>query len=369
MTVETQARTTSDIVSDGITEFAITYPFHFASDLRVTHVVGTVVTVLTLDLDWTAVPNDQLTGGTLTLLTGFSEGKIETERRVIAYQSINTTETRTLRAAATERQLDRMVMSFLDAQGQSSALLSRAVVAPHGMPGPVLSDLLADGDTLMISGNEIVKGPSASDISLAQAHAEDAADAAASAIAAQAAAEAAADSLDVGNFYSKAEVDALQAAQDAVVAALTLDVADAISDVATISGDVAALEAGSAALDGRLDILEERSEWVSSGQYALVNNGDVYFAHGLGAIPSSIEAYYVCTTANNGYAVGETVGPFNTVDYAAAYFGCQVTADATNVRAHFAQTAGAIIMDRSTGAPISGGAPAASWRLVLRARK
>lgn len=109
--------------------------------------------------------------------------------------------------------------------------------------------------------------------------------------------------------------------------------------------------------------------WVTSGQYALVNNGDVYFAHGLGATPSSIEAYYVCTTANNGYAVGETVGPFNTVDYAAAYFGCQVTADATNVRAHFAQNASAIVMDRSTGAPISGGAPVASWRLVLRARK
>lgn len=109
--------------------------------------------------------------------------------------------------------------------------------------------------------------------------------------------------------------------------------------------------------------------WVTSGQYALVAGGEAVFTHGLGVVPGTFEALYVCIAANNGYSVGDIVGPYNVPGYAGAYFGCQVTADATNVRARFAQRPGALILDKSTGATVSDGAPAASWRLVLRAKK
>lgn len=110
--------------------------------------------------------------------------------------------------------------------------------------------------------------------------------------------------------------------------------------------------------------------WSTSGQYALVAGGEAVFTHGLGVVPGTFEALYVCIAANNGYSVGDIVGPVNLTQYAGAYFGCQVTADATYVRARFAyQYPGALILNKSDGYLVSSGAPAASWRLVLRAKK
>lgn len=195
VTVETQARTTSDIVSPGVLVFNITYPFHFAADIVVSHVLDNVVTPLALDADYDIDVDPSFTGGTLTLHSGFASGTIDTERNVLPEQKLNTTEVRTLRSLATEQQLDRLTMAQIDLIGREEGYRSRLVMAEYGEPGFTVDKDIPEGATLIRSGQTFVAGPTADDIPLAQGYAEAAQAAASSVIEDAAMAHAAAQSL------------------------------------------------------------------------------------------------------------------------------------------------------------------------------
>lgn len=110
-----------------------------------------------------------------------------------------------------------------------------------------------------------------------------------------------------------------------------------------------------------------------SGEFTPTAGGLITWAHGLGAKPSMIDAYMICKTADNGWAVNEEIGPLsNIVTYADRWVGYVIWADATNVycRVQNASSGNYVfpaIVTKSTGAPVY--ATAASWRLKFKVRK
>lgn len=103
-----------------------------------------------------------------------------------------------------------------------------------------------------------------------------------------------------------------------------------------------------------------------SGQQTLTLDGSGTLAHGLGGIPTMYEAFLVCTTANAGWAVGDEITAPRGSQIGGAHLGVTLGADATNL--YFAVGSNIQIRNKGTTATFTN-ITAASWRLVVRARR
>ena len=96
--------------------------------------------------------------------------------------------------------------------------------------------------------------------------------------------------------------------------------------------------------------------------------GSLTLAHGLGAKPKRYAAFLQCTTAENGYSIGDEVAvnpSFNAEGSGSR--GLSMVPDATNINIRFGSqgTNTFMVFHKTTGA--SSGATNTSWRLVVRA--
>ncbi|MBI1271683.1 hypothetical protein GC174_14745 [bacterium] len=102
---------------------------------------------------------------------------------------------------------------------------------------------------------------------------------------------------------------------------------------------------------------------VESADQASTFNQTKSFAHSFGAVPSRFGAYWRCTSAEHGYAVGDRVPVYLTQYY---HTGVMVNADATNVEARSAASGQAYLVD---AARTQGLMTAGNWKLVLWAEE
>lgn len=100
-----------------------------------------------------------------------------------------------------------------------------------------------------------------------------------------------------------------------------------------------------------------------SSDMAITANSVHNVAHGLGGVPSSVEAYLVCQTAEWGYAIGDVL-KVDCTSWPGTYC-VSLVANAVNVFATFIATP---IMAHKTGFTIQV-ATAANWKLRLVAWK
>jgi len=100
-----------------------------------------------------------------------------------------------------------------------------------------------------------------------------------------------------------------------------------------------------------------------SGNQPYVINGYGSVAHGLGRKPSKLSAYMVCTTAANGWSLGDEfeIAPFNY--YNSANYGLTFWADTTNIYWKFAST-GIVVIGKFDGS-INAASPS-NYALRLR---
>lgn len=105
----------------------------------------------------------------------------------------------------------------------------------------------------------------------------------------------------------------------------------------------------------------------TSSQQTITFNSALTLAHGLGRAPNQIAMFLVCTTADLGYSVGDTIYMGNRIDDNANSTGFQAVidnGDTTNIRVLMG--AAIAMIHKTTFA--RGSLTSASWRLVVRAR-
>lgn len=106
----------------------------------------------------------------------------------------------------------------------------------------------------------------------------------------------------------------------------------------------------------------------TSAQQTITAAGTLTLAHGLGGMPSLVQARLVCQTAELGYSVGdELIIGSHTVENSNANIGGQsIVADATNLTIRYANNANTYnLLRKDTGG--NANATNANWRLVVRA--
>ncbi|WP_085908271.1 hypothetical protein [Kiloniella majae] len=108
------------------------------------------------------------------------------------------------------------------------------------------------------------------------------------------------------------------------------------------------------------------TESYESPEQTMTAAGSLTLAHGLSVRPKLFKAYYVCETAQHGYAVGDEADTsFYTTSYDAS-IGPVIIADATNVMVKFGNFASGIpITNKSTGAQAL--MTYSYWKLIVRA--
>ncbi len=108
------------------------------------------------------------------------------------------------------------------------------------------------------------------------------------------------------------------------------------------------------------------SKSYESPQQTITNGGLLTLAHGLGAQPKLYLPFLQCTTANNGYSVGDEVAlnPGTNAADDVNGRGISVVADAVNISIRIGVDAIDIIRKDTGG---SSSIPPSSWRLVVRA--
>ncbi|POO56243.1 hypothetical protein [Agrobacterium rosae] len=112
--------------------------------------------------------------------------------------------------------------------------------------------------------------------------------------------------------------------------------------------------------------LNASSNAFQSGNQLYTGNGSGSVAHGLGRKPNWYIAEMVCTTASNGWAVGETFDQASCMQPWAGQgsFGISIWATATTINWKIGAS-GIGIFNKSSGG--SDPAPAANWALRFRA--
>ncbi|WP_347567159.1 terminase family protein [Mesorhizobium sp. WSM4904] len=144
--------------------------------------------------------------------------------------------------------------------------------------------------------------------------------------------------------------------------ATTAFVASAISPLATsasvASGLAAKVDVATAKLQG----------FYESAQQTITSSGSLTLAHGLGVAPKLVGAFLVCVGAENGYAVGDTIGvnPQSYYDGSAGGRGSTLFCDASNVSVRFAANTNVYLM-LNKGGTATVNFTNANWRLVIRA--
>ncbi len=108
----------------------------------------------------------------------------------------------------------------------------------------------------------------------------------------------------------------------------------------------------------------------TSAQQSITANGTLTLAHGLGAVPVLIQSYLICTTADNGYAVGDIIqmcGAGQIYSNTSYVTGAWIVPDATNLNVRFGSAAGYVYAapNKSTGAIVN--LTLANWNVVFRA--
>lgn len=106
------------------------------------------------------------------------------------------------------------------------------------------------------------------------------------------------------------------------------------------------------------------STWgFTSTQQSFSLSSKLTVAHGLGAVPSELSAYLICTTAQSPYVLNEIVlMPINTQVGASGY-NIALSADGTNVIARIGTQ---VVLNNDSGGLIN--ITASSWRLVVMAK-
>ncbi len=107
--------------------------------------------------------------------------------------------------------------------------------------------------------------------------------------------------------------------------------------------------------------------FVSTDQ-TITSGGPLTIAHGLSAKPRLVIASLVCTTASNGFAVGDEItdGIDDHYDAGVGDYGLNEWSDATYINIRFgSQTSVFIINGKSTG--VTTAVTNSSWKLKLRA--
>ena len=106
------------------------------------------------------------------------------------------------------------------------------------------------------------------------------------------------------------------------------------------------------------------STWdFTSTQQSFSLSSKLTVAHSLGAVPSELSAYLICTTAQSPYVLNEIVlMPINTQVGASGY-NIALSADGTNV---IARIGAQVVLNNDSGGLIN--ITASSWRLVVRAK-
>ncbi len=104
----------------------------------------------------------------------------------------------------------------------------------------------------------------------------------------------------------------------------------------------------------------------TSGQQSYVINGLGSVAHGLGAKPQKLSSQIFCTTASNGYSVGDEIEMASGTQPwpGQGSFGIHLWADASNIYWKIGN-AGIAILNKSNGG--TDVAPTANWQLRLKA--
>lgn len=104
-----------------------------------------------------------------------------------------------------------------------------------------------------------------------------------------------------------------------------------------------------------------------SGDQTITSAGALTLAHGLGAIPKSVQVWLHCTTADLNHSVGNFLLVSGAADFDGTNSkGVSVVPDATNLNIRFGSTASAFtILNKTTGA--AGSITNSSWRAVFRA--
>lgn len=107
-----------------------------------------------------------------------------------------------------------------------------------------------------------------------------------------------------------------------------------------------------------------------SAQQTITTAGLLTLAHGLGVAPKVIMPVLVCTTAESGYSVGNTIPcPYTAVSTSANdNFGASIDfSDPTNILVRYGSAGAGVFLytHKTTGALV--GLTNANWRLVMRA--
>lgn len=107
-------------------------------------------------------------------------------------------------------------------------------------------------------------------------------------------------------------------------------------------------------------------KYFESSAQSITAGGALTIAHGLGVKPKSIELFLRCTTANNGYAVGDDIQVRNGAEDPGSNYGATAIADATNLEVRFGNAANTFLIHNFTNGNMVG-APNTSFDLILRA--
>lgn len=113
-----------------------------------------------------------------------------------------------------------------------------------------------------------------------------------------------------------------------------------------------------------IDVHSIFTESYDSGNQTITAGGSLSLAHGLSAQPSVIVVYIKCTTADNGYAIGDEVLITTQMNINATSKGAAIWPDVTNINVRYG-AAGINILNKTTGAASS--IVVGSWRFIVRA--
>ena len=151
----------------------------------------------------------------------------------------------------------------------------------------------------------------------------------------------------------------------------TITVPDANVDLTLLDEDDMASNSATRAasqqsIKAYVDALPFTAEYASTGQ-TISNAGLLTLAHGLGAEPKLVTAYIQCTSADNGYSIGDKVFvDLGNQSTAANTRGAAFYFDSTNVYVRFPNdTVSFLIANKSSGAGVA--ITNSNWQLYVRA--
>ncbi|MCI8210770.1 hypothetical protein AUC61_14625 [Pseudomonas sp. S25] len=143
----------------------------------------------------------------------------------------------------------------------------------------------------------------------------------------------------------------------AVVNAGTADAGALATSYANQQASITALQVSDAG---------KRNKLVKSAEQTVASGGFIVWAHGLGVVPETIEASYVCKVAEYGYGVGDTIKCSTRLFASSTEYGMQYSADATNVTVFMPDVLSILQKGTRGGGVVM---TPASWRIVIKVEK